>query len=43
MATFDFDGNARLAKWLAAIPGVKSLVILGHAGEGTFPHPRRAA
>lgn len=32
----DFDGNARLAKWLATIPGVKSLVILGHAGEGTF-------
>ncbi len=32
----DFEGNARLAKWLAAIPGVKSLVILGHAGEGTF-------
>lgn len=32
----DFDGNARLAKWLASIPGVKSLVILGHAGEGTF-------
>lgn len=32
----DFEGNARLAKWLAGIPGVKSLVILGHAGEGTF-------
>ena len=32
----DFEGNARLAKWLATIPGVKSLVILGHAGEGTF-------
>lgn len=32
----DFAGNARLAKWLASIPGVKSLVILGHAGEGTF-------
>ena len=32
----DFEANARLAKWLASIPGVKSLVILGHAGEGTF-------
>ena len=32
----DFDANARLAKWLASIDGVKSLVILGHAGEGTF-------
>lgn len=32
----DFEANARLAKWLASIDGVKSLVILGHAGEGTF-------
>ncbi len=32
----DFEANARLAKWLASIPGVKTLVILGHAGEGTF-------
>lgn len=32
----DFDANAKLAKWLAGIEGVKSLVILGHAGEGTF-------
>lgn len=32
----DYDANARLAKWLASIDGVKSLVILGHAGEGTF-------
>ena len=23
-------------QWLASIDGVKSLVILGHAGEGTF-------
>ncbi|WP_116131073.1 dihydrodipicolinate synthase family protein [Tropicimonas sp. IMCC34043] len=32
----DYDQNAKLAKWLAGIDGVKSLVILGHAGEGTF-------
>ncbi|WP_204265214.1 dihydrodipicolinate synthase family protein, partial [Klebsiella pneumoniae] len=32
----DFRANARLAQWLASIEGVKSLVILGHAGEGTF-------
>jgi 4-hydroxy-tetrahydrodipicolinate synthase len=32
----DWDANARLAKWLIAKEGVKSLVILGHAGEGTF-------
>ena len=32
----DYEANARLAKWLASIDGVKSLVILGHAGEGTF-------
>jgi len=32
----DHAANARIAKWLASIPGVKSLVILGHAGEGTF-------
>ncbi len=32
----DYDANAKLAKWLASIDGVKSLVILGHAGEGTF-------
>ncbi|MGL4288360.1 MAG: dihydrodipicolinate synthase family protein [Phreatobacter sp.] len=32
----DFRANARLAQWLASIDGVKSLVILGHAGEGTF-------
>jgi len=28
----DWDANARLAKWLIAKEGVKSLVILGHAG-----------
>ncbi len=32
----DWEANAELAKWLAAKEGVKSLVILGHAGEGTF-------
>lgn len=32
----DFDANIRIAKWLASFEDVKSLVILGHAGEGTF-------
>jgi 4-hydroxy-tetrahydrodipicolinate synthase len=32
----DHETNARLAKWLVSVEGVKSLVILGHAGEGTF-------
>ena len=32
----DFDANVRIAKWLASFEDVKSLVILGHAGEGTF-------
>ncbi len=32
----DFDANVRIAKWLATFEDVKSLVILGHAGEGTF-------
>ncbi|SUA99559.1 Dihydrodipicolinate synthase [Pannonibacter phragmitetus] len=32
----DYAANARVARWLASINGVKSLVILGHAGEGTF-------
>ncbi|MGX1309591.1 4-hydroxy-tetrahydrodipicolinate synthase [Amorphus suaedae] len=32
----DHDANAKVARWLASIDGVKSLVILGHAGEGTF-------
>jgi 4-hydroxy-tetrahydrodipicolinate synthase len=32
----DWAANADLAKWLAGKEGVKSLVILGHAGEGTF-------
>lgn len=32
----DHEANAKVARWLASIDGVKSLVILGHAGEGTF-------
>lgn len=32
----DHQANAEVAKWLASVDGVKSLVILGHAGEGTF-------
>ncbi len=32
----DYAANAKIAKWLASMEGVKSLVILGHAGEGTF-------
>jgi len=32
----DWEANAKLAKWLVSIEGVKSLVLLGHAGEGTF-------
>jgi 4-hydroxy-tetrahydrodipicolinate synthase len=32
----DHKANADLARWLVSVRGVKSLVILGHAGEGTF-------
>ena len=32
----DHAAMAGLGKWLAGIDGVKSLVVLGHAGEGTF-------
>ncbi|MFD5821591.1 dihydrodipicolinate synthase family protein [Nesterenkonia xinjiangensis] len=37
-ATGDVDhaANADYARWLASFDGVKSLVCLGHAGEGTF-------
>jgi 4-hydroxy-tetrahydrodipicolinate synthase len=37
----DVDHKAiqRLGSWLGSIPGVKSLVVLGHAGEGTFLTP----
>lgn len=34
--SLDIDANVRIAKWLASFDEVKSLVILGHAGEGTF-------
>ena len=34
--SLDIEANVRLAKWLASFDEVKSLVILGHAGEGTF-------
>lgn len=32
----DHEANAELARWLVSVVGVKSLVCLGHAGEGTF-------
>ncbi len=32
----DYDACKRLGSWLASIDGVKSLTVLGHAGEGTF-------
>lgn len=32
----DFAAIERLGSWLGSIDGVKSLVVLGHAGEGTF-------
>ncbi|RJL06457.1 dihydrodipicolinate synthase family protein [Paracoccus aestuarii] len=32
----DHEANARIARWLVSVRGVKALVILGHAGEGTF-------
>ena len=32
----DHDAIKRLGSWLGSIDGVKSLVVLGHAGEGTF-------
>src|SRR6185437_4535622 len=32
----DHAAMASLGKWLAGHDGVKSLVVLGHAGEGTF-------
>ena len=34
--SLDIAANVRIAKWLASFDQVKSLVILGHAGEGTF-------
>jgi 4-hydroxy-tetrahydrodipicolinate synthase len=35
----DHQANADIARWLVSVKGVKSLVILGHAGEGTFLTP----
>ncbi len=32
----DYVAIQRLGSWLGSIDGVKSLVVLGHAGEGTF-------
>ena len=32
----DYPAIKRLGKWLASVDGVKSLTVLGHAGEGTF-------
>lgn len=32
----DFAGIKKLGSWLGGIDGVKGLVVLGHAGEGTF-------
>ena len=32
----DYAAIQRLGSWLGSINGVKSLVVLGHAGEGTF-------
>lgn len=34
--SIDFDAIARLGAWYASIDGIKGLVVLGHAGEGTF-------
>ena len=35
----DYDAIQRLGSWLGSIEGVKGLVVLGHAGEGTFLTP----
>lgn len=32
----DFPAIQRIGSWLGSIEGVKGLVVLGHAGEGTF-------
>ncbi|EKT82086.1 dihydrodipicolinate synthetase [Rhodococcus opacus M213] len=32
----DYDAIQRLGSWLGSVDGVKGLVVLGHAGEGTF-------
>ncbi|KAH8842770.1 hypothetical protein MCOR27_011395 [Pyricularia oryzae] len=35
----DYPAIQRLGSWLGSISGVKGLVVLGHAGEGTFLTP----
>src|SRR5215208_4213571 len=35
----DHDAIQRLGAWLGSFDGVKGLVVLGHAGEGTFLTP----
>src|SRR5687768_17616962 len=35
----DHAANAKLAQWLVSHEGVKGLVLLGHAGEGTYLTP----
>ncbi|WP_413105253.1 dihydrodipicolinate synthase family protein [Streptomyces sp. Inha503] len=35
----DHAANADLARWLVSVQGVKGLVCLGHAGEGTYLTP----
>lgn len=32
----DYEGIKKVGAWLGGIDGVKGLVVLGHAGEGTF-------
>ena len=32
----DYDAIQRLGAWLGGIDSVKGLIVLGHAGEGTF-------
>ena len=32
----DYDAIQRIGSWLVTVEGVKGLVVLGHAGEGTF-------
>ncbi|PPJ49787.1 hypothetical protein CBER1_03349 [Cercospora berteroae] len=32
----DYEAIQRLGSWLGSIEGIKGLVVLGHAGEGTF-------
>ncbi|KAJ9662487.1 hypothetical protein H2198_001376 [Neophaeococcomyces mojaviensis] len=35
----DYEAIQRLGSWLGSVEGVKGLVVLGHAGEGTFLTP----